>query len=509
MASKTLTPSRTLAIALDSVSRMRDMRDGMRTMGERSSEIGDPLAMRLVTAAFIPAARESVRSVLFRTWEANTRATMPDAVPELVIGGGVHAAIYCAARVRQGYPRPLVLESGNPGGAFAVSNGASFRLNSSNRPGLVGLPGDGSALNVLPGAPIQASMISGDEYSTNADLAFVTQVTLAQYADVRMGCRVTSIRGDQVNVSSYLTGRTFAVRAGRIIDARGLGEPRSLDIADGVTVQTFNQFMASFDGNFPLRDLNAVAVVGDGDAARCAIEGLLGIGPAQTMTAFGLDYVPAIDWYSSTGLPETCADWRSSQRGRYLRISSYLPRQQGGFDRFGDRVRNGGAVARTARIRVFSSTRGLVTPSVGTALVNDRTYDRVILATGFRLPDLDIADEGTFTSYPAGSSRRASTQLASQYSAAAIGGGTSVQLFRVGPAAGIEFSTAEETAGVSSIPQNRAAIFRLAPRTAALAASLPDVQIPGTVARDESGRYAPRPAFTSQRQVTGNPYLYR
>jgi hypothetical protein len=96
-------------------------------------------------------------------------------------------------------------------------------------------------------------------------------------------------------------------------------------------------------------------------------------------------------------------------------------------------------------------------------LVNDRTYDMAILAVGSSRTSLD--DQLGYT--PVRRNDRG-TSLATQ--------AAPFSSYRIGPAAGLEFSDAEYAAGVAEIAANRVAMFRLAPRTAALAAMLPGLE---------------------------------
>src|SRR5207248_2265085 len=218
---------------------------------------------------------------------------------EVIIGSGFHAAVYAATRVRSGYPKPLVLERGQRvGGTFAMTARPTFYLNSRNRAGAAGLAGDQkAALNFLLGAPIQAANVGMQEYQTNTDMALVIRLALAQYADVVTNATVLSVIREGTGVEIEVADRS-PLPAGRVIDARGVGDPVSQDIANGSTVLTFGQFMARMAGMWPLRGVRRVAVIGGGDSAKCTIESLLGIGPQPYMAAAALDSVDRVDWYS-------------------------------------------------------------------------------------------------------------------------------------------------------------------------------------------------------------------
>lgn len=444
--------------AVDSIKRDPALSAGMEAAALRRGAFPTAEAMELAGAAMIPSAKAVVDQRLDSFWRSNTGGFVPDRAPEVIIGGGVHAAIYAASRVASGFPRPVVLErSKRVGGAFAVSMAPSFYLNSSNKPGQFGLPGQDGGLNYLPGAPVQPDLLSGREYQTNADIAYAVRAALAMYADVYTGCDVTFI--SYTGLIQYTCGGVSReIQAGRVIDARGLGDPSFPDMKpDGISVQTFPQFMASMDQMFPLQNLDRVAVIGGGDSGKVAVEALLGIGPnANSLT--GLDYVSGIDWYART-LPQFCEDWRERERGRYARIGTYLPRanREEMTDDYGDTVTETRGDARDpgARVRVIRAN-GTAVPTLGGALVGSRPYSRAIVCTGNTLPALGMSP-GDFSTVPG--------DLARTYAGENI-------VYRVGPAAELPYTREESDEQYARRPDNRVAIFRLAPRTAALACTL-------------------------------------
>jgi hypothetical protein len=318
----------------------------------------------------------------------------------------------------------------------------TFYLNSRNRPGPAGLAGDQRAgLNVIPGAPIQATDTSMLEYPNNTDLAFVVRLALAQFADVIPNAKVLAVSGDSDRVDIEILNRGL-VSAGRIIDARGVGDPLDQTVANGSTILTFTQFMLRMGGTWPLRGLRQVAVIGGGDSGKCAVESLLGIAPQPPMAAAGLDHVERIDWYAD--VPTTCEDWKELVRGRYQAIGRHLRR-----DRFGLRRLN------------IVDRRVQPTPLPAAGLVEGRTYDLVVLCTGNRETTIDGLELGGFSEY-------------------AIPGNNVIALkhddlpaFRVGPHAELRFSPSEREDGVADISANAVSIFRTATKTAALAATLP------------------------------------
>jgi hypothetical protein len=422
----------------------------MRAMMQRSCELASPLAATLTGIALDPQSREFADQVLDDYWsdEPRRRTTLSssDIEREVIIGSGFHAAVYAAVRVLSGYPRPLVLERNQrAGGTFAVTARPTFRLNSRNRAGGGGPAGDQRAsLNYLPGAPIQAANVSMAEYQTNTEMAFVIRLTLAQFADVATDAKVFAVLRAGTGVEIEIEDRE-PLLAGRVIDARGLGDPRDQTVANGTTILTFPQFMQRMAGIWPLRGLRRVAVVGGGDAAKCAVESLLGIAPQPLMAAAALDSVDLVDWYAD-GLATTCERWQQEVRGRYQAIGRYLRP-----DRLG--VRRLNLVDRRAR--------PIALPGLG--LIDGRTYDLVVVCTGNRETPIDGLDSTSFAEYTTADANVAAT---AHYNLPA---------FRVGPHARLPFTPQERADSVADIPANAVSMFRTATKTAALAATLPAV----------------------------------
>jgi len=446
-------PSAQIESLLSTVAVRPSAAQGMQAMMQRESEFPNPLAAKLTGIALDPYGREFADQVLDAYWADQTRRQntlrSADIGREVIIGSGVHAATYAAIRVLSGFGKPLVLERNERvGGTFAMTTRPTFYLNSRNRAGNPGLAGDaGASLNYLPGAPIQAANVSMLEYQTNTDLAFVIRLALAQFADVVTGANVVSVvrdgtGRDGTGVEIEIEGRD-PISAGRIIDARGLGDPSNEDIANGSTILTFPQLMARMAGMWPLRGVRRVAVVGGGDSGRCAVESFLGIAPQPFMAAAVLDRVERIDWYAET-LPTSCQAWQESVRGRYQAIGRYLRP-----DRFG-----------VQRLNVLNrQARPVALPGAG--LIDGRTYDLVVLCTGNRETDIDGLAFGSFDEYltPDGS------VVARQH--------YNLPAFRVGPHARLLFTGRERADGIADIAANAVSIFRTASKTAALAATLP------------------------------------
>jgi hypothetical protein len=424
----------------------------------------------LAGIAMAPLARKELRRLLEAYWREDSLARMqpvtgvlavPASTPaftagEVIAGGGPHTAIYCAARVAAGFPKPLVICQDMPGGVFGMSENPSFWLNSGNRPGGPGLPGSGRELNYLPMAPVQPSMLSAESWQSNVPVAFITRVMLAMHADVIANAPVTGMdlpgpdnEDGPVTVRLMTSdGTPMSILAGRLINATGLGAERGAAKANGTSILTFTQLMKRADAPFPLRGIGRAAIMGGGPSALCAAEMLLGLGPQNGLSPAGLDYVPSVDIYSRS-LPRTCQSWRSAIRGRYLPLGGFLPDPSA-------------SPARASRLRVVPRRVTPVSTGAG-VLAGEDTYDTVVLAQGwepglvFRVitsscgidPVLGLKRDGQ-------------------------------QYYAIGAAAGtdIRFSDAEEDAGLGRERGNKISLFRMASRTAALATALPAVSIP-------------------------------
>lgn len=435
-----------LGFAIDAAKRNKiagpQIREVMRRADEFAARNSAGSNMTLTACGLIPEARNIIESSLNQRWLDNY-TNVGTRYDEIVIGSGPHSAIYCAARVARGFKRPLVLERSEfAGGTFALTRNPSWYLNSPNRPGLIGTPGKGEALNYLPGCPVQPADISGLEYQPNTDIAYATRIALAKYANVCTRANVSSFdletgsAGPEVTVTGQY-GDSKTLYAKRIILATGLSDEYDPYPESGSRIITVSKFLKRFDNPWPLRDLRRVAVIGDGDSGKIVIEALTGIGPTS-MSLASLDYVASIDWYG-TNIPRDCESWRRNERTRYSRIGKLLG----------------------TRVNVIPR-RGYATPSIGSALVNDRSYDLVILATGFNRSSLD--NLYSFSSYRGESGE--GTVLGKSYRYGS-------QAYVIGPAANLGFSDAEYDDGIANRPANSVALFRYANRTAALGMMLP------------------------------------
>ncbi len=399
-----------LSTLISRIASNRRMNTGIRAMRDQVAMFGgNTERATLAGIAMQPESREYLEARIDSMWD---RYSLPETAPEIVIGGGLHSAIYCATRVALGFSRPTVLESDyTPGGIFAVTDIPSFWLNSRNRPGNAGLPNSENNVNFIPSAPLQVPDISGTKFPVNTDLAFIIRLMLADSANLYVNRTVTSFDSSEMMLEME-TGET--IRAGRIIDARGLGKPLAKPEVNGETILSFPQLMRQMANPLPLAGMGRVAVIGNGDSARCAVESLLGLGPQQTMRSATVEYLPRIDWYARN-LPLKYSAWKEQVRGRYGAIGAYLE--------------GGGNVP---RLRIINE-RGYPTPVPSGVLVNLDTYDRAVMATGWSRRDLIYRRSYFEPVYANGNSQ--TLRIASRYD-----GG---EYYAVGPAADMSFDNNE------------------------------------------------------------------
>lgn len=426
------------------------MRGPIDMMMSRERDFPSPLAAMLSGVGVQEEARRHMDALSSQVWGREWRVPT-DPITEVVVGAGPHALIYAAVRASKGVKVVLLEKSNRAGGSFACSDGPSFWLNSRNRPGPLGLPGDGVGLNVLPGCALQPSMTGGGEYQSNDLLAWVIRMNLMMLPNVEVhtGVKVKSISEDQGTYELGLGGSTNrnSVLAKRVIFATGLGNPEPFNNPNDPgnksdRLLTFSEFMAKMDSVFPLQGMGRVAVVGAGDSGKTAIEALLGQGPSTGLSVAALDFPDRIDWY---GCPHpTQADWCANNRGRYNRIGKAL----------------GTRIIPLPRASLYP------TPGYKSVQIGPKGYDLVINCLGYT-GLVKVTRDCARTDYGIGDRVLAQRLMVRSES--------KPEAYEIGPAARISVARSDrEIAPVlTSIPDNATSIFRYAPLTAAFAANLP------------------------------------
>jgi hypothetical protein len=439
--------------ALAEIGRSAEMSEGVKYMLRRADDFPSPLVAFLSGVGVHAQSRAHVDKLVASMWNQKWRVDRESALPEMVIGSGPNALIYAAIRAAKGQRVVIVERNKRAGGAFACSNKPSFWLNSRNRPGTLGLPGEGMGLNYLFGCMLQPSMIGGGEFQTNADLAWVIRMNLLMLPNVEVhtGVEVTQLqffgRGATARFRVTMKGNigdTKTIRVSRIVFATGLGDANTFYKDDKPKrMLDFAEFMAKMDDPFPLQGMRRVAVIGGGDSAKTVIEALIGQGPSHGMSVAEIDTPDQIDWFGAAYNNQL--EWCNNNRGRYSRIGKFLGN----------------------KITVRPRTDYFPTSGYECAYVGARTYDWVINCTGFTESSL-VKQNGDLPDVMIGS-RAVARRVA-------VSGYNDDEVYRIGPAAKLPYSAVETiygTTGMSRIPENVASLFRYAPLTAAFADNLP------------------------------------
>lgn len=372
--------------------------------------------------------------------------SVPDSVSnrEVIIGGGLHAAVYAATRVTMGKEVPIVLEERSElGGVFATL--ISFAMNSANDASVASVEAGPSRLirksqsddiNYLPNSRYQVRDRNyGTEYPSSADMAYVIKKTLSDYAETYTTAYVNVAR-TSLEVYAYDSierddaSRDYIGAARRIIYATGLRMPDTYERLTTRSVMTAENFLRN-----PILDYETkrVAIVGAGDTAATIAEFLVGQGITRPFTR--PDY---IDWYGGYTMPLTKKRWALDYHARYMGLARHFPESK-----------------RTGVIRPIP-VPGVITALGNIAEVNGRTYDLVIDATGFKpyKPFYNDINEV----YRESTTGRAIART--DYDGR----------FVIGPAA--DLSPYLKPAYQNRFAASNSALYNLAPLTATLAASL-------------------------------------
>lgn len=433
-----ITPVPEIANAIRDVMDRKRMRRGMDLMAMRESDFRSRLEMQLAGMAYEPSSRDLLDDALTSAFETGVPGLRKDSFRaggylssefrdrECIVGGGYAAAVYAAVRVRMGFPKPIVLEASpaaQVGGTFAWFNG---RLNSGNRPGSFGSPRDpASSVNYLPGGILQPAMVPGGDFHYGKDIALCIRLALAQFADVVPDCTVTGLDNAGFDIENggrvLLSGGTgYDFR--RVLDARGLGNPRFTDESD--RMMSFVTFSRKMGEAWALKGVRRAAVIGNGKSALCAAEDLLGI----TRSVSYLDRVEQVDLYAP-GLPVRYKGFRKEVRVRYLALAREIGK----------------------RLDIYN-VRAEPMPSYGGVTIGGTTYDMCVMATGFE----QDTDRPFFFSDYKDIARRANP----------------LEVYQIGVRSRLPFSRQEIDQGLADEAENKDAMFRYGPRIAALAATL-------------------------------------
>lgn len=360
----------------------------------------------------------------------------------VVVGGGLHGAVIAATFAVCGKPPPIVTERRNyTGGVFADL--AMFRMNSANAAGLRSVLSPGPTrvpslspsddLNWVPNVRPKDQVRSASgmvEYPYSGDMATLIQRTLDKHAEVNLNAEISF---DQYGACYSMSGDEFYGNAERIIFAGGLVEPPNMP--KGPAIMSGYAFMKK-----PVRDLAGlkIALCGGGDTAAQCAEFMVGQGITKPAS-----FPDSVDWYGGESMPTTREFWLRQIHARWFDLARHLPERKD--------------VPSEAVFRPYTE-RGEVANLGEKAWVNGQVYDLVIMATGFR-PAQSPVPMSTLV-------RIGGLTVARTYD----GGSSRPRVFRVGTAAELEVTFKPYPSRFAAAKE---AIYNLAPRTAAFAASLP------------------------------------
>jgi hypothetical protein len=416
----------------------------------------------LAAAAAIPKRRAMIDDAIDKD---AARLVQPVRDQEVtVIGGGLQAAIFCAAYWKATGKKPMVLEQ-RPrlGGVFALSKGPAFYLNSRNRPegGEPG-PGKPGPLNTIGGA-IELADISGAEYPPQDDLAFVIRLTLALYSTPITNARVGLVTDRDLDgmhaVRFTYKGLSFVFRSKNLIFATGVGEPE-LPFSNGTTFEAF--LLQTDRTDYPIsRWGDRVAVIGAGDSGSCTVEYLLGQGPTTKYDTASSAFPQRIVWFGQSCT--TREQYMEGARSRYAGIGRYMPRV--GDPGYFARVIPKPKALRVAmddkreRLLVLYREGGVVGDPIS------EQFDSVIVCAGYR-------DTSEFALVPELRVRRRDVVQVD-----GVPCGTrcvNTNIYSIGPCAGLPVTDGEtsENSFLAKVPQNSVALFRYNRKTQLLAEHL-------------------------------------
>lgn len=418
------------------------------------------LVDRVITADRLPGVALRYREILEGAIDESSRRPIGNlkasgSVP-LVVGGGLHAAIFSAEFWRKTGKKPIVIDK-RPrlGGAFAISTDPAFYLNSRNRPERDGGPGMGGSLNSIGGL-VELSDLSGLEYPSQDLFAYAIRLNLSLYARAYARQRLRRIVGQATGGYQFETitssDATTTLRTQDLILATGLGEPVQ-PIIPGVL--NFSEFLERCSRlRRPLEGLDRVAVIGAGDSGASVVEYLIGQGPEPKGSVASRDFPNRIVWFGQGC--ETKESYEQGARSRYAGIGRYMPRE--GQPDYYTRV--------FPKPRAVEVMRGRVVRYRDNRTGEPRVegpFDLIVVCTGYQdevvIPKFLLRKEGPVLEPVVVDG----VEVATRY--------VGTRIYRIGPCAriGISDMEKEETPVLAKVPQNSVAAFRYNKRTQAFA----------------------------------------
>lgn len=284
-------------------------------------------------------------------------------VPEVVIGSGVHGAIYAINRemVIPEAPSLTLERDSRIGGQFAQIQTDLFRLNSRTRPeerDMPYLPGTKQSLNTFTGfATTQPGDTGAESYQFQSALGEHARMNLFLSGEPIVNAEVRAVRKFRnaappfanyiVEFMDTETRRILEVATDRVVFTTGVGAEKSgLDESDITTktilederkrllegkdarVMSFIEFtgrMGDASQPFPLKDMKRIIVSGEGDGGKVIAGILLGYEGQLGMSTATLDHVEEIIWIGQS-FPDK-ETFLEECRARYHQLGLEFPRR--------------------------------------------------------------------------------------------------------------------------------------------------------------------------------------
>lgn len=279
-------------------------------------------------------------------------------LPFAVVGAGPSAT---QEAIREflftgGSPFSLFIERSNKlGGQFSIAERDVNQLNSRVRPDNPdhpNLPGTEGSINPFRYGPVQEADIGGKDYLSNDEFSLVGKLNMLLSANILTGVELELPLRDPNDSYKYLvtlvnleTGETKKVFFDFLDSSTGVNKERTkLNTRDETTRRTIEserglpleergyrtyQEDQAFFGNqrnpFPLRNVQKVIVIGDGDGGCVKVGQLVGVEGQIGKTIHTLDRVETVYWAGQKlSSREKAID---NLRVRYHRLTNFMPRE--------------------------------------------------------------------------------------------------------------------------------------------------------------------------------------
>ncbi len=400
--------------------------------------------------------------------------TKPPYVPVVVVGAGLHAAIFNLEAAKLGQSSSvLTIEAGSRVSKVFGDLAGSFRINSSER--------KGQSLNVFPGSPLEMQDLTQQTFPNSVHMGLMgSAAQRASHVPVLLENKVTSIEDTRLTHQKapgrYIvkTSQGITVFTDKIVLSTGLGEP-STRIPDEnfqkimrasteqhlkdprqllpvMMVDSFLRLVALNEGpgkiNYTSKVKNkTIAVIGAGDGARIAVEALVQ----------KFDPTLKILWLGQTA--KTPDEYRATTWSRYFGIADEMGnRIQGGFV---GHVKSGRQLTDGSVELIYGDNQKVTSDYV----INATGYDNVIPALVSQLTGHVLPAKVDYRSVTGAVPEVTSdlTVIGKQIEIASI---PEQDIFVIGPAGGA-FASPEEL--LRSATENPVSVEVLGPRSKAMA----------------------------------------